>query len=167
MPVNPTPTTVVKPPVVDDASKNKKLSLGLGLGAGVVMLMGAPILLPLAALGGAAYFHKKSRHSCMTPARQQVYEAALKDLKDPVKLKSLADEFDKEGCAKEANMLRKRANLRELPLAQQKARRQVFKTAIKSTNINGVEAVASAFEGEGATGAAEALRIHAAALKSL
>ncbi len=103
----------------------------------------------------------------MTPARQQVYEAALKDLKDPIKLKSLADEFTKEGCTKEADMLRKRAALRDLPPAAQKARRQVFKAAVKSTNVHGVEAVAAAVEGEGATGAAEALRIHAAALKSL
>ncbi len=150
--------------------KEKKTMLGLGLGAGILYGIGAPILLPLTAAGGVAYLYWKNRTHpsvAMTPERQKVYEAALKDLRDSAKLRTLAEAFEKEGLAKEADMLRKRAALYELPKETQVARRQVFKAALKSPNVHGVEAVADAFEGEGATGAAEALRIHAAALRSV
>lgn len=164
-----TDTKLVKPITgLAALPKEKKNAIGLGGLTAVLLVLGAPITLPLAAAGGAGYYFWKGRQKgCMTPERQKIYEAALKDLKDPAKLKVLADSFAKEGCIQQANMLYKRAGLRELPPEVHKARKQVFKAAQKSTNPQGVEAVATAFEGEGATGAAEALRIHAAALRSL
>lgn len=148
--------------------KEKKHAIGLGGLTALLLVLGAPVTLPLAAAGGAGYYFWKGRKKgCMTPEREKIYEAALKDLKDPQKLKVLADSFAQEGCIKEANMLYKRAGLRELPPEVHKARKQVYKAAKKSTDPVAVDKVATAFEGEGATGAAEALRIHAAALRSL
>jgi len=169
-PSAPSTSLALTPKAFAALPKEKKTMIGLGVGAGILYGIGAPILLPLTAIGGATYLYLKDRmkpSSAMTPDRQKIYEAALKDLKDVPKLQALADVFQKEGCVKEADMLRKRAALYSLPKETQVARRKVFKLALKSPNVHGVEAVADAFEGEGATGAAEALRIHASALRSV
>ena len=41
--------------------------------------------------------------------RKQVYEKAIVELKDPAKLRTLADAYEKEGLKKSADMLRARA----------------------------------------------------------
>lgn len=97
----------------------------------------------------------------MSPERVQVYESALKTLKDPVKLRLLADAFEKEGFNVAATILRKRAALRELPPNIKTERRVVYKKAMASSNPEAVRELAAAFEGEGATGAAETLRKYA------
>jgi hypothetical protein len=120
-------------------------------------------VIPIVVLGGGAvaYFVQKKRKKCMTPKRKRIYEQALKHLKDPVKLRKLADAFDKAGCKAEATMLRKRAALRELPKSVQKARKAVMKKALASNNPAAIRKVAAKFEEEGATGAAARLRQHA------
>ena len=100
----------------------------------------------------------------MTAERRKVYEAALCTLKEPAKLRQLADAFEAEDCLAEARLLRQRASLRELPLEIKAQRRAVFSRAINSSNVEGILKVASAFAGEGATGAATHLRRHAASL---
>lgn len=100
----------------------------------------------------------------MTAQRRKIYEAALCTMKDPAALRKLADAFESEDCLAEARILRQRANLRELPLEIKAQRRAIFSRAINSSNVEGILKVASAFAGEGATGAAQNLRRHAASL---
>jgi len=123
-------------------------------------------LIPVA-LGGAALWawwrakHKKG----MTPERKKIFEQAMKSLKEPEKLNTLADAFEKEGLKDEATQLRKRAKLRALPPDTQVARREAMKKALASKDPVAVEKVAAAFDKEGATGAAAKLRQYAAGLR--
>jgi hypothetical protein len=90
----------------------------------------------------------------------------MKSLSDPVKLRKLADVFDKEGCKHEAGNLRKKADNMELPPDVKKARRQAYKKALKSKDPVAVEKMANAFQTQGSPGAAASLRKYAAGLKS-
>ena len=94
----------------------------------------------------------------MTPARQEVYDQAMASLADPVKLRVLAEAYRKEGLNYEANMLHKRAALRELPPDVKKGRQEVYRQALKSTDKEAIAKVANAFEREGALGAAQKIR---------
>jgi predicted negative regulator of RcsB-dependent stress response len=115
-------------------------------------------------LGGLAAWKVWKKKHRMTPERKKVYEAALKSLKDPVKLRELATAFDKENLKEEAELLRKRAALRELPADVKAGRRDAFKKGMASKDPTGIETLAKEFEKEGATGAAAALREYAAGL---
>jgi len=125
-------------------------------------------LIPIAIValaGGAAYKkHRDSKKPRLSAEREKCYLAALKTLKEPDKLRSLADSFEKEGFKNEASMLRKRATLREMPPDQKAARREAFKKGMKSKNAAAIETLAASFESQGATGAASALRTYAAGL---
>jgi len=123
-------------------------------------------LLPLAAaLGGLAWWRARAKKG-MTPERQKVYEAALASLKDPDALRKLADAFQKEGLAPQAELLRKRAALRELPAEVKTQRRDALRKGLQSKNVEGVEKLAAAFAKEGASGAAASLKQYAAGLKA-
>lgn len=121
------------------------------------------VFLSMASLAGYKA-HTRQKRSAMTPERKRIYEAALQTLKDPEKLRKLADEFETQGLKKEASLLRKRAEIRELPEDLKKARRQAFKAAMASKNQPAVLKLAEAYDAEGATGAAAALRAYAAGL---
>lgn len=97
----------------------------------------------------------------MTAQRVQIYQAALATLKDPQKLRTLAQAYEDAGCLAEARILKQRAQLRELPKHVRAQRRDVFARAIRSSNPEAVRKVAEAFAAEGALGAAENLRRHA------
>ena len=100
----------------------------------------------------------------LTDERQKIYDNAMATLADPMKLRKLADAYQKVGLSYEADMLRKRAALREQPEEVKQARQEVFKKAMSSTNKEGISEVAAAFEKEGATGAAQKLREYLAGL---
>lgn len=124
-------------------------------------------LIPVAVTGLAglaAWKVHKNRKRGMTPARQKVYDQALTNLKDPVKLRKLAAAYHKEGLTEQGTMLQKRARLRELPADVKEGRRAAFKKGMTLTNAASVEKLAATFEKEGATGAATALRAYAAKL---
>lgn len=124
-------------------------------------------LIPIAvsALAGvAAWKVHKNRKRGMTPAREKVYNQALTNLKDPVKLRKLGAAFHKEGLTEQGTMLQKRARLRELPADVKEGRRAAFKKGMTCTNPAQVEKLAATFEKEGATGAAAALRAYAGKL---
>jgi hypothetical protein len=123
-----------------------------------------PVLIVSAIGLAVARSVKKPAPKGMTAERRKVYEAALCTLKEPAKLRTLADAFEAEDCLAEARLLRQRASLRELPIELKAQRRAVFSRAINSSNVDGILKVASAFAGEGATGAATHLRRHAASL---
>lgn len=123
-------------------------------------------LIPVAVgcLVTVAAFVQHKRRPKMTPERLEIYQAALKTLKDPDKLDVLSREFIKNGLIREGELLGKRANLRRLPPEVKAQRRIIFKEAIKSKNKSAVLSVAAAFENEGCTGAAVNLRRYAAEL---
>ncbi len=126
-----------------------------------------PMYLGITALAGAAAYVKmkrdkeKANTATMNGERQIVYETALSKVKDPDKLYTLANTFEGEGLIEQATMLRKRAVLRALPEEIKEKRKEIFRTGMASKNKDGVLKLASAFEGEGATGAAESLRLYA------
>jgi hypothetical protein len=109
---------------------------------------------------------KKSKKGVFTPERKAVYETALNELTDPVALRKLADAFDKEGLKAQADMLRKRAALQELPDDVKAGRQAVFRQGMASTNIPEILKLADDFEKQGSPVAAADLRKHAAGLKA-
>lgn len=115
-------------------------------------------------LTGVAFLRKKPP-AVMTDEQSKIYKAALSGaLKDPVKLRSLAQAYAGAGFLPQAKLLNQRAALRELPKATQMKRRQVFKDALKSRNKKGVLQLADAYEKEGCTAAAARLREYASGL---
>lgn len=103
-------------------------------------------------------------HGILTPERTEVYNTAMNKCKDPAALNAIAGEFEKQGLHGHAIMLRKRANIPNLPPEQVQAYRQAYQSAIKSNDSVGVKRVAAAFHGEGMTGSAEALYKYAAGI---
>jgi hypothetical protein len=127
----------------------------------------APLLPYLAAAGaGIVGWKLWERRPKMTPQRTAIYNEAMHSLKDPEKLSSLAAVFEGEGLSKQADMLRKRAQLRSAPDELKQARRRAFKNAMRSTDAAYVERIAKAHADEGATGAAERLYTRAKALRT-
>jgi hypothetical protein len=102
----------------------------------------------------------------MTPERQALFDNAYKNLRDSLKLRNLADAFQNQGFDREASLLRKRANLRDLPKEVGEARRAIFKKGMVSSNLQAVQTLAKVYEQEGALGAAEKLRERAEVLRN-
>jgi hypothetical protein len=126
-----------------------------------------PLVIPIGVgvlIGAAAWATRKPKGE-MTPERTIVYDTALKTVKDPEKLKILSEAFRKEGLTAQADLLQKRATLRELPPDVKEARRAAFRKGMASTDPKAVNELADAFEKEGASGAADALRKYASGLK--
>lgn len=107
-----------------------------------------------------------SQKGVWTPERREMYEAALKELKDPEKLRKLAEHMERAGFPVEANVLRRRADLRAADPAKKEERRQVYEKAMKSTNIAAILRIADMFEAMTATGSAKQLREHARDVQS-
>jgi len=121
-------------------------------------------LLPLLVLGlagGAAYAVSRKPKTEMTPDREIIFQTAMEKVEDPAKLKALADVFESQGLKDQAELLRKRANLRTLPPDVKEERRAAFQSGMASQNPEAVNRLADAFEAEGALGAASALRDYA------
>jgi len=134
----------------------------------MVALAAKPLVpLMVVALGGAAWYKTSNSKdkSGLTAERELVYQQALKDVRDPDKLRSLADAYEKEGLKAQADMLRKRATLRALPEEVKAKRRDALRKGLQSSDPAAVEALAKAFEAEGATGASLALRKYAQGLR--
>lgn len=112
-----------------------------------------------------AAWRKASQRGKMTPGRQEVYVNALEYLKDPPSLRSLADTFAKQGCDVQAKMLRKRAAFLDVSPEKKRERSLAYDRGMASADPAAVEKLANAFESQTATGAAQALRNHAAELR--
>jgi hypothetical protein len=111
--------------------------------------------------GGALWRVKRVKYGVMTPDRKKVFEDNLKSQKDPIKLRTLADAYQKMGLKTEATELRKRAALREAPESLKKQRAAAFQKAISSSDPAKVHTVANAFHLIGAYEAASKLRNYA------
>lgn len=130
--------------------------------------MPLPLLPIVVSLLGAAAYHQASRKKLekgvLTPERQMIYDTAMKDVRDSEKLRNLAKTFREQGLPTHADMLEKRANLRDMPKHVKQERRDIFKMAMKSSNANAVRTLANAFEKQGAAGSAASLREYAASI---
>lgn len=125
------------------------------------------MLIPVAIVLGTATLYRiyrRPRRVGMTGKRRQIYESALVTLKQPEKLRALAAAFEGEGFIAEADLLKKRAAIKELPKSKREERRAVFRKAIQSSNIPAIRAVANEFRAAGCTGAAANLYQHADSL---
>ena len=124
----------------------------------------APVV--VIALVGVAYrVSRTSQRGVLTKERKDVFEAAMKSLKDPVKLRMLAQSYTEVGFKVEASLLNKRAALRALPKEVQAARRAAFRQFMRSIDPDKVDKMAAVFEESGATGAADDLRRYARGLR--
>jgi hypothetical protein len=127
-------------------------------------------LIPALLLGGGSWFGWKElkRRKALTPERKAVFEKAINtEDATPTYLRSLADAFQAEGLVKEAKLLRQRAALKEAPPEVKAKRREIFAKAMQSTNPDAILEVARAHEQIGATGAAEALKAQAEAVRAV
>ena len=129
-----------------------------------------PLLIPVvvASLAGLAFAKSKTSQTqgVNTPTRQLIFQQALDTVKDPDELRKLAAVYKSEGLTAQADLLNKRAALRELPPDVKAARRAAFKAGMNSNDINAITKLADAFNQTGATGAANALRKYADGLVS-
>ena len=151
----------------DTAKKLAPSVAGAGIGFFVAGPPGALVGAGIGALSSIIY-------SFVTPEVEtiplddyhaQIFNEAVTKLKDPEKLNSLANAFDEVGKNAQADLLRKRAALRELPPDVKKARKAEFKRLLSSKDAAEVEAAANKAASEGATGQAEALRNYAQGLR--
>ena len=123
-----------------------------------------PLLVAGVASVSAFVAHKRSKKKQLTPAREKIFNTAMNNLKDPAGLTKLSQAYQQQGLPEQAQALAKRAKLRALPKDVKTARRGIFKKALTLKNPAQVKKIASAFQGEGCTGAAEALNQYAAGL---
>jgi hypothetical protein len=100
----------------------------------------------------------------MTQERKDIYLDALEHMVNPADLRTLADGYKKEGLPIEASMLRKRADLREMPREKWENFRAICEHAIQKpdTNPQALDEMAQAFDAMTATGTAIKLRKRAA-----
>lgn len=130
-----------------------------------------PVIIAAAAgvTGLAAWAYKKQKtthqYGVLTPDRELIYNRAINNLQDPEKLRKLAEGFKSQGLKPQAEMLEKRAALRDLPREVKKERRTVFKKLMLCEDPKKILEAADVFDSQGATGSALALRERAAHLQ--
>src|SRR5688572_14057941 len=128
-------------------------------------------LIPMAVTSGLglgyAIFkvHNLSRlKGVLTPIRERIYLEALNSLRAASDLRHLASAFRGESLFEEADLLDKRAAIKELPEHIRHARRAVVKEAMTWRDPDKVNRLAKAFDDVGANGSAALLRRYAAGL---
>lgn len=125
-----------------------------------------PVVIPavlVVGLGGISYFRNR-RHGTMTAKKQELFNHGMSKVFNPEQIRNLAKQFRQWGLTAQAELLTKRARIRELPDDVRKARREAYHRAASSKNKAAVLNVAQAFEREGCIGAAADLRKYAAGL---
>ena len=148
---------------------NKRTGIGATIGGLIgFFLGGGPLTGGIGAVVGGAIANvaQPTHKGVMTPKRSIIYKAAITSTKDPDELRRLADAFEAENLKPWAEMLRKRAALRELPPDIREARKNVYRKALCSDSPEEIETAAKLFENEGAADAAKGLRDHADAVKA-
>lgn len=122
-------------------------------------------LIPAALLGGTAFVvASKKKPAVMTPDREMLYQRLLRDpvmSMDPAVLRQNAKLFRDDRFFPQADMLERRASIRELPQPQKEELRVIYRQAMSSNNSAAILNVADNFEAMGAINAAEDLRAYA------
>ncbi len=125
-----------------------------------------PVVIPavlVVGLGGLTYFRNR-RHGVMTDKKQELFNHGMSKVFNPAQIRKLATQFRQWGLHAQAELLSKRACVRELPEDVRKARRKAYHQAASSKDKVAVLKIAAAFEAEGCIGAAADLRKYAAGL---
>jgi hypothetical protein len=118
-------------------------------------------------LTGIAVFRAK-RPGVMTPERDKLYRRCLSgNIRDSGELRRIADDFQKARLFPQAQLLRQRADLRDLPPEIKARRRATFRKGMASKNKLAVLKLADAFDGQGCTTAAHKLRLYGSGLPDL
>lgn len=126
------------------------------------------MLIPMAFFGLLSLAWKRAgNNKGMNEERRKVYLGALENLADTTKLRGLANEFEKYGCEAEANVLRRRADYRDLPKEKKEAYREVYQKAMGSDKATpeDLERLANRFEAITAIKSAQNLRQRAKELR--
>ena len=113
---------------------------------------------------------KSGNKGQISEEQEKIFINAMEHLtgpESPDKLRKLADSFDKQGLGVHASLLRKRADLKAISFNPERkaAQRAAYDKGMASTKPEAVDRLAEAFERQTATGAAKALREHAAELR--
>jgi hypothetical protein len=147
---------------------NTRTGIGAVVGGGVGFLFGGPLGAGIGALVGAGIAHAGAEpaQGVLTPRRKLLFQRAMERVASPDELNRLADAFAGEGLGPQAEMLRKRAKLRQLPKDTKEARRQAFRKAMASDRPDVIDSLAAVFNGEGAFDAAKTLHTHADAVRA-
>jgi|SRR6185436_1190922 len=130
-----------------------------------------PLVYPaaLGLLGFAAWWKKTGRGKKpkgLTAERQLLFDNTMTDERDPEKIRKIADLFALDPTLKtQTELLRRRAALGDAPAEIKEARREAFRKGMRSTNPQGIEDLADAYEKCGALGSAKALRLYAKGLR--
>ncbi len=128
-------------------------------------MFGIIIPIVITGLGAGAFWRAGKKRGVMTPERQKIYQAALGgSLKDPKKLRQLASAFSQVGLTPQADLLNKRAALKEAPKTLKAERREAFRKGMSSKDRQAVMKLATEFQNIGATGAAAKLAAYASGL---
>lgn len=123
-----------------------------------------PVLIGGLAISAAVKVRRQA--DAMTPDRQKLFDALIQKCADASKLRAAAEQFQNYGLPKQADLLRKRAALRQLPKEVQEARKAIFRNVMKLQDPEKVDSAAQTFYDEGCLGAASLLRLWAEGLRS-
>ncbi len=111
---------------------------------------------------------RAQRPGVMTPEKDKLYRRCLSGhVRDSGELRRIADEFQKARLFPQAQLLRQRADLRDLPKEEKERRRAIFRKGMASKNKHAVLKLADAFDGQGCTSAAHKLRLYGSGLPDL
>lgn len=111
---------------------------------------------------------RAQRPGAMTPERDKLYRQCLNgQVRDTAQLREIADQFQKWRLFPQAQLLRQRADLRDLPAEEKVKRRAIFRKGMNSKNKHAVLRLADAFDSQGASSAAHKLRLYASGLPDL
>lgn len=90
-------------------------------------------------------------YGVLTPERDECYRNAMEFCKDPDQLRKLANIFTQGGLKTHAKMLKLRADWRARSPQIVEEHKAIFERAMKSTNIEGIATLATAFQSMTAT----------------
>jgi len=116
----------------------------------------------------ATYKVSTSQKGVLTKERLKIYNAALNRIPalPPEQMRVLADTYDSQGLSKCADVLRKRADVRDLSPEKKLIRQQAIQKIMSSNDSHVIRVAAQAFEAEASFGTAKTLRDLADALDS-
>ena len=111
---------------------------------------------------------RPTNYGLMTAERQHLYDSALNSRNlTSEQYDHLAQSFDENGLQAQALLLRKRARLRAMPESAKAERKAIIRKLLKDCqDPDTIEKFAAICEGQGASGSAKTLRIHAIGVRN-